>query len=106
MPKIIFIAHDGQEFAVDGREGQSLMEVAVTNAVPGIMADCGGVCACATCHVYVEEPWKFGLNEPSEAERSMVEFASESRTTSRLSCQIKIKSDMEGFVAGLPKSQY
>lgn len=106
MPKITFIDPDGRTLAHEGEEGLSLMEVAVRNGVPGIEADCGGACACATCHVYVDQEWFEKTGGPSENEASMLEFASEPQATSRLSCQIRVSRDLDGLVVTLPFSQH
>lgn len=106
MPKITYIEHSGKEHIVDAPAGQTVMEAAVKNAVPGIDADCGGACACATCHVYVDQAWKAKTGEASSMELSMLDFASDVEDTSRLSCQIKITADLDGLVVRLPKSQH
>lgn len=105
MAKIIFVTQDGAEYAVEAASGSSAMENAVRNDVPGIDADCGGACACATCHVYVEAPWFEVLGEPSEMEADMLDFASELRANSRLSCQIRIRDDLDGLRLGIPERQ-
>ncbi len=88
MPKITFVDHAGTARTIDGEVGSTVMETAIRNNVPGIDAECGGACACATCHVYVDEDWaeKVGPAEPME--QDMLDFASDVRATSRLSCQI------------------
>jgi len=103
MPKISYIAQDGREYLTEGPEGHSVMEVAVANDVPGISADCGGACSCATCHVYVDDAWRDRLPAPDEMEAAMIEFSEhEVRATSRLSCQIKITAALDGLVVHLP----
>ena len=106
MAKITFIQHNGNEQTVDGLPGMSVMETAVKNLVPGIDADCGGACACATCHVYVEPEWveKTGARSPMEAD--MLDFAFDVKDNSRLSCQIKVSAELDGLVVRLPKSQH
>lgn len=106
MPKIHYVAHDGTERAVEVAAGESVMRGAILNAVPGIDADCGGECACATCHVYVDEAWKDRVGEPSEQETSMLGFVSEARPTSRLSCQIAVTPELDGLIVHLPESQH
>lgn len=106
MTKITFVEADGAEHVVDAPNGQSLMEAAVKHAVPGIDADCGGACACATCHVYVDPAWAAKIGEPSGMERSMLEFADNVGINSRLSCQISISGELEGLIVRLPKSQH
>ena len=90
MPKISYIDHDGSRLEVEARVGESVMEAAVRNQVPGIEADCGGACACATCHVYVDEAWMAATGSPSEMEEDMLDFAYEVRQNSRLSCQLRV----------------
>jgi len=105
MPKIKFVAHTGKEYEVEAEVGQSLMQAAVNNMIPGILADCGGNCSCATCHVYVDAPWSLRTGQPSKQENDMIECALHTRLGSRLSCQILITADLEGLVVGLPESQ-
>jgi 2Fe-2S ferredoxin len=82
------------------------MEGAITNEIPGIDADCGGACACATCHVYVDPAWFEKLPPQDEMELSMLDFAIERQANSRLSCQIKVTEALDGLVVRLPKSQH
>ena len=105
MVKITYIEHDGKEHEVEAEIGLTLMEVAVKAGVPGIDADCGGACACATCHVYVDENFKDVTGEPSPMEESMLDFASERKETSRLSCQIGITDKLEGLKVTMPEFQ-
>jgi 2Fe-2S ferredoxin len=106
MAKVTFIEHDGKEHVVDITEGWSLMEGAVKNGIPGIDADCGGACACATSHVYVDPAWTALLPPKSDTEEAMLDFALVTAPNSRLSCQIRITSDMDGLVVRLPVSQH
>jgi 2Fe-2S ferredoxin len=106
MPKITYIEHSGKEHVIDVSVGMTVMEGAVKHNVPGIDADCGGACACATCHVYVDPEWKAKTGEPSGMEQSMLDFASDVEPTSRLSCQIKVSAELDGLVVRLPKSQH
>ena len=106
MPKVTFIEHDGTSHEVQAVAGQSLMRAAVDNGVPGIDADCGGQCACATCHVYVESGWFERTGERSEMERSMLSFAAVTQDNSRLSCQIQITEALDGLVVSLPEGQH
>ena len=106
MPKITYVTFEGREFVVDAAEGLSLMEAAVKNAVPGIEADCGGACACATCHVYVDEPWLGRLADPTTVENAMLEFVEAAEVNSRLACQLSLTQDLDGLVVRLPKSQH
>ena len=105
MVQITYIEHDGTEHTVEAETGMTLMEVAVKNGVPGIDADCGGACACATCHVYVDEAFKETTGEPSAMEESMLDFASERHDNSRLSCQIGITDKLAGLKVKLPEFQ-
>jgi 2Fe-2S ferredoxin len=106
MAKVTFIAHDGKEHVVDIAEGWSLMEGAVKNGIPGIDADCGGACACATCHVYVDPAWTASLPPIADTEEAMLDFALVTAPNSRLSCQIRVTSDMDGLIVRLPASQH
>jgi 2Fe-2S ferredoxin len=81
------------------------MAGAVRNDVPGIDAECGGACACATCHVYVDEAWRARVGAASDMERNMLEFAGDVRPDSRLSCQIRVTKELDGLVVQTPKSQ-
>ena len=106
MAKITYIQFDGTEHAVEVKKGLSVMEGAVKNNVPGIDADCGGACACATCHVYVDEAWRDKTGEPSAMEESMLDFADEVQPNSRLSCQIRVTDALDGLVVRLPENQH
>ena len=105
MPTITFIDVQGTSRSVEAPAGWSVMEAAVKNNVPGIEAECGGACACATCHVYVDEAWldRVGGAQPMEAD--MLDFASDMRSNSRLSCQIRIAPDLDGLVVRTPERQ-
>ncbi len=105
MPKIIYIEHNGAEHAVEAENGVSVMETAIKNMVPGIDADCGGACACATCHVYVDEAWAEKVGKPEAMEESMLDFAAEPKATSRLSCQISVSDELDGLIVRLPEFQ-
>lgn len=106
MPKIIFVEKSGTRHEVDIPEGVSLMQGAVFNMVPGIEGDCGGLCACATCHVYIKDPWKSHCGEQDELEESILDFAYDVSEESRLSCQIKVTSELDGLEVYLPDRQY
>ena len=108
MPKITFIEHDGTAHTVDVAVGKTVMLAAVDNNVPGIDADCGGECACATCHVYIDEAWlpKVGLPEAGSQEASMLSFAAVTQPDSRLSCQINVTADLDGLVVRMPAGQH
>ncbi|QTL01555.1 2Fe-2S iron-sulfur cluster binding domain-containing protein [Aquabacter sp. L1I39] len=105
MPRVTFIAFDGASRTVEAPEGATAMEAAVRNQVPGIDAECGGACACATCHVYVDEAWQDAAGEPGPMEEDMLDFASDVRPTSRLSCQIVLSSKLDGLVLRTPERQ-
>ena len=106
MAKITYVEFSGAEHVLDVKPGLSVMEGAVKNNVPGIDADCGGACACATCHVYVDEAWRETTGEPSAMEESMLDFAENVEPTSRLSCQIKVTDALDGLVVRMPESQH
>ncbi|MEL6365656.1 MAG: 2Fe-2S iron-sulfur cluster-binding protein [Pseudomonadota bacterium] len=105
MAKITYIEHSGEEHVVEAQNGMSVMETALKHSVPGIDADCGGACACATCHVYVDEAWRQKVGEASTMEASMLDFAHDAKENSRLSCQIKVSDDLDGLVVRLPEFQ-
>ncbi|MRL69965.1 2Fe-2S iron-sulfur cluster-binding protein [Brevundimonas sp. SPF441] len=106
MASITYIEHDGTEHVVDVKSGLSVMEGAIRNNVPGIDADCGGACACATCHVYVDEAWREVTGKPSAMEESMLDFADEVEPNSRLSCQIRVSDALNGLIVRLPENQH
>jgi 2Fe-2S ferredoxin len=106
MPKISYIEHDGTAHVVDAKPGLSVMEGAVKNNIPGIDADCGGACACATCHVYVDQAWLAQTGERSAMEESMLDFAENVEPNSRLSCQIKVTAELDGLIVRMPESQH
>ena len=106
MAKITFIQHNGTSQTVDANPGMSVMEAAVKNAVGGIDADCGGACACATCHVYVEPDWVEKAGKRSDREADMLDFAYEVRENSRLSCQIKVTEGLDGLTVKVPEKQF
>ncbi len=105
MAKITFIDQGGTKREVDAKVGQSIMEAAVANMIPGIDADCGGACACATCHVYVDDAWAGKIKAKDDMEESMLDFAEDVREHSRLSCQILVTDDIDGIVVTTPESQ-
>jgi 2Fe-2S ferredoxin len=106
MPQVTYIEHDGTEHRVEVEEGLSVMRGAVDNGVPGIDADCGGQCACATCHVFVDEAWLARTGVPDEQEGSMLSFAATALPNSRLSCQIAVTGELDGLVVRLPEAQH
>ena len=105
MPKITYIEHNGKSHEVEVPNGLSVMEGAVQNNIPGIDADCGGACACATCHVYVDEKWFDKLPTKDNAEEDMLDMAHEPRKFSRLSCQITVSDELDGLVVKMPSKQ-
>jgi 2Fe-2S ferredoxin len=106
MAKITFIQPDGSQQEVVAEPGMTVMEAARKELVPGIEAECGGACSCATCHVYVEETWREKVGPPSEMEEDMLDFAFDVRESSRLSCQIKVSEDLDGLVVTVPEKQF
>jgi ferredoxin, 2Fe-2S len=106
MPQVTYVEHDGTEHRVEVEEGLSVMRGAVDNGVPGIDADCGGQCACATCHVFVDEAWLGRTGTKREQEESMLSFAAAAEPNSRLSCQIEMTADLDGLVVRLPEAQH
>lgn len=106
MPKITYIEFDGTEHTVTADNGISLMQVAVDNEVPGIDADCGGGCACATCHVFIEGDWREKTGEAETMESSMLQLAEGVTEDSRLSCQITVDDSLDGLTVRMPESQH
>jgi 2Fe-2S ferredoxin len=106
MAKITFIEHDGKEHEVSVENGMTVMEAAIKNMVPGIDADCGGACACATCHVYVRPEWMEKVGKAESMEEDMLDFAFDVRENSRLSCQIKVTDELDGLKVDLPEKQF
>jgi 2Fe-2S ferredoxin len=106
MAKVTYIQHDGGEQTVEVKNGLSVMEGAIRNNVPGIDADCGGACACATCHVYVDAGWLQEAGKASAMEESMLDFAENVEPNSRLSCQIRVSDALDGLIVRLPESQH
>ena len=105
MPQITLIEFNGQSHTIDAETGKSLMANAVDNAVPGIDADCGGACACGTCHCFVEADWQSKVGEVDFMEESMLGMRPDRESNSRLSCQIEVTPDMDGMVVRLPEFQ-
>jgi 2Fe-2S ferredoxin len=108
MPKITYIEHGGREHSVEVPAGLSVMRGAVDNNIPGIDADCGGECACATCHVYLDEFWltRIGTPAPGSQEASMLSFAALAQPNSRLACQIEVSDRLDGLVVRMPEGQH
>jgi 2Fe-2S ferredoxin len=105
MAKVTYIEFGGRERVIDVKPGLSVMEGAVHNGVPGILADCGGACSCATCHVYVDSAWANKLPPKDETEEAMLECVMNPEPNSRLSCQIKITEALDGLVVRTPEKQ-
>ncbi len=103
MPSISFVVPDGTVHLVEAAVGASLMEAARLRGIPGIIAECGGACACATCHVYVDPEWIDRTGPANADEAEMLEFALNTRPNSRLSCQIKVGDDLDGLVVEVPE---
>lgn len=106
MVKITFIQPDGTQQTVDATTGMTVMEAARLSQVPGIEAECGGACACATCHVYVDESWTGKAGKAQSMEEDMLDFAFDVRPESRLSCQIKVTDALDGLVLRVPAKQF
>jgi 2Fe-2S ferredoxin len=105
MAKITFVDSEGVRRTVEAENGSTVMENAIRNAVPGIEAECGGACACATCHVYVDDEWTKIVGPAQPMEEDMLDFAFDVRPTSRLSCQIKVRDELDGLVVATPSKQ-
>jgi 2Fe-2S ferredoxin len=105
MPHITYIESDGTRHETEGEVGSTVMETAIMNGIPGIIAECGGSCTCATCHVYVDEAWTEVVGGPSMMEEDMLDFAYQPKPNSRLSCQIRVKDEIDGLVVHVPSRQ-
>lgn len=105
MVKITYIEPSGASQTIDAEEGTTVMENAVRNSIPGIVAECGGACACATCHVYVNEAFLEAAGKPGDKEEDMLDFAYQVQPNSRLSCQIKVTPAIEGLIVTIPDRQ-
>ena len=106
MAKITYIEADGTPHVVDVKPGMSVMQGAVRNGILGIVAECGGNCACGTCRVYVDESWREKTGEASDIEDATMEIREDPALNKRLSCQIKVTEDLDGLVVRMPESQY
>ncbi len=106
MVQITYIEHDGTEHLVDTEPGVSLMQAAIDNLVPGIDADCGGECSCATCHVMVEKSWVEKVGAPGDMEESMLDLNPERQENSRLSCQVMLSEELDGLSVTMPEFQF
>jgi len=105
MPTIVFVQPDGVRREIEAPVGITLMEAARQNNVPGVVAQCGGACACATCHVYIERSWLSKLEPPEDMEEGMLETAWEPRDNSRLSCQVHVTAQIDGLEVTVPSKQ-
>src|SRR5262245_57306946 len=105
MAKIHFVDHTGERRTVDAENGATGVEGSIRDASPGIEAECGGACACATCHVDVDEAWQEKTGKPTPMEEDMLDFGFDVRPNSRLSCQIKVSDELDGLVVSTPERQ-
>lgn len=106
MPKITFVTPDGERHEVDVENGYSVMEAAINNNIEGIVAECGGACACATCHGYIDEAWTAKMPEMDDMEDSMLDAAYERRDNSRLTCQLEMSDEWDGIVVHVAENEY
>ncbi len=106
MGKVTFISHDGARYTIELADGDTLMTGATANRVPGIDGDCGGCAACGTCHVHVDPAWLAAIGPVTDVEKDMLQFAEGVAADSRLSCQIRMRADLNGLVVHLPDSQH
>lgn len=102
MPKITYVVPDGSSHTVDVPSGQSVMDGSVRNNLPGIVAECGGGCSCATCHVHLPVEFRELFEEPIEEERDLLEFADDATAESRLSCQLIVTDACDGVRVTVP----
>ncbi len=105
MAKITFVDHAGKSTTVDAEDGSTVMETAIRNDIAGIVAECGGSCACATCHVYVDDAWIEKTGKAGPLEEDMLDFAYDVRPNSRLSCQITVSAELDGLIVNTPEQQ-
>ena len=105
MAQITFVLPDGERRIIDAKAGESVMDAAIRHNIPGIEAECGGGCTCATCHIYIDGDWRKALGVPSEEEEHMLQFVYALKATSRLSCQIHLSDDLDGLVVHIPRRQ-
>jgi 2Fe-2S ferredoxin len=106
MPRVTYIEYNGREHGIELEAGLSVMQGAIEHNIPGIDADCGGECACATCHVFVPEDWLARTGQPNEQEASMLGFAATAQPNSRLACQITMSDALDGLVVHMPEAQH
>lgn len=105
MPIVTYIEYDGTKHSVSVDAGKTLMEGAVQHGVEGIVAECGGACACATCHCYIDEEWAERVGDMDAMEEAMLDAVLEPKPTSRLACQVEITGELDGLLVQLPESQ-
>jgi len=105
MPKITFVGSDGRAAEIDAKSGHSLMEVAVDNNIAGMVAECGGACACATCHAYIDDGWLGKMPAMDDMEDAMLDSAMDRRANSRLSCQIEVSDELDGLVVTIADNE-
>ncbi len=106
MPRVTYVEYNGKEHSIELENGTSVMQGAIENTIPGIDGDCGGECACATCHVFVPEEWLAKTGTPSAQETSMLSFAATVQPNSRLACQITMSDALDGLVVHMPHAQH
>jgi ferredoxin, 2Fe-2S len=106
MPKVVYITPDQSRVEVHVEEGASVMQGAVDNMIEGILGDCGGACACATCHCYVDPAWQEKVGTPGETESDLLEFVDKPTEASRLSCQLVVNDELDGLVVTIPEPPY
>ncbi len=106
MPKITFVTPDGERHEVDVENGYSVMEAAINSNIEGIVAECGGACACATCHGYIDEAWTAKMPEMDDMEDSMLDAAYERRDNSRLTCQLEMNEEWDGLIVHVAENEY
>ena len=106
MPKVIYITPDEARHEVEVENGYSIMEGAINNNIDGIVAECGGACACATCHSYVDPAWTDKIPAMDDMEDSMLDAAFERKDNSRLTCQIEMSDDLDGIVIHVADNEY
>lgn len=106
MPKIIFLTLSGDRLEVEGEVGYNVMEVAIANGVEGILGECGGACACATCHGYIDPEWLHKLEPIDDMEDTMLEMVNARTSSSRLTCQIELSEELDGLIVRVADNQY
>lgn len=106
MPRITFITPDGERHEIDVEKGYTVMEAAINNNINGIVAECGGACACATCHSYIDNAWLAKMPEMDDMEDSMLDAAYDRRDNSRLTCQLEMNDEWDGLVIYVADNEY